>query len=92
MRGAATFVRHGLNNEKEYCVVYKVFFCLEKVMDETQRMLDYIAECNQKLEKQAILIESLQKENEHLLKNESEKLRDIRWQMKELWRHLFVQH
>lgn len=61
-------------------------------MDEIQRMREYISECNRKLEKQAILIETLQKQNEYLLKCESEKLRDIRWQMKELWRQLFVQH
>ena len=61
-------------------------------MDEIQRMREYISECNRKLEKQAILIETLEKQNEYLLKNESEKLRDIRWQMKELWRKLFVQH
>lgn len=62
------------------------------MMDEIQRMREYISECNRKLEKQAILIETLQKQNEYLLKCESEKLRDIRWQMKELWRQLFVQH
>ena len=61
-------------------------------MKKFQRMLDYIAECDQKIAEQTRTIETLQKENEHLLKNESEKLKDIRWQIKELWYHLFVQH
>lgn len=61
-------------------------------MDDIQRMLDYIAECNRKIEKQSIRPPALQKENEFLLQSESTKLRAIRLQIQQLWRDLFVHH
>lgn len=75
-------------------VVFKVFLYLEQAMqqDEIQRMLDYIADCNRKLEKQSIRPPTLQKENDFLLQSESTKLRAIRLQMQQLWRDLFVHH
>ena len=60
--------------------------------DEMQRLRDYIAECNSIIEKQKIKIEQLEEENRVLRLNESEKLKNIRLQMKYLWEQLFVYH
>ena len=67
--------------------------------DEMQRLRDYIAGCNSiiekqkiKIEKQKIKIDQLEEENRVLLLNESEKLKNIRLQIKYLWEQLFVYH
>ena len=60
--------------------------------DEMQRLRDYIAGCNSIIEKQKIKIDQLEEENRVLLLNESEKLKNIRLQIKYLWEQLFVYH